>query len=60
MNVRRADLPLVFCDYQAKCRIIVQNITARNLFQLHGNNHHMALTKKEENISNVFQYRWYD
>ena len=45
-EMRRADSPLVFWDYHAERRVIVQNLTARDLYQLHGNNHHTALTKK--------------
>ena len=56
--MRRADSPLAFWDYYTERRARVHNVTARNLFQLHGNNHHAALTKKEGDLSNLFQYRW--
>ena len=55
-EMRRVDSPLVFWDYHAERRAKVQNLTARNLFQLHGNNHHTALTKEERGISNLHQY----
>ena len=55
-NMRRVDLPLVFWDCYTERRATVHNLTARNSFQLHGNKHHTALTKKEEDISNLFHY----
>ena len=41
-------------------RARVHNITARNLFQLHGSNLHTVLTKEERDISTLCQHRWYD
>ena len=59
-NMREADSPLVFWDYCMERRARVHNLTARNLFQLHGSNPHTVLTKEEGDISNLCQYGWYD
>ena len=44
-DVREVVLPLVFWDYGTELKARVHNLTARNLFQLNGSNHHTALTK---------------
>ena len=59
-DMREADSPLVFWDYCTERRARVHNLTARNLFQLHGSNPHTVLTKEEGDISNLCQYGWYD
>ena len=41
-------------------RARINNLTANNLFQLHGTNAHTALTGEEGDISNLCQYKCYD
>jgi hypothetical protein len=36
------------------------DLTARNLFSLHGNTPHQDMTGKEGDISNLCQYGWYE
>ena len=59
-DMREADSRLVFWDYCTERRAKVQNLTIRNLFQLHGSNSHTVLTKEEGDISNLYQCGWYD
>ena len=51
---------MVFWDYGTERRARVHNVNTRNLFQLHGSNPHTVLTKEEGDISNLYQYGWYD
>ena len=52
-DMEESDCPLVLWDYSAKRRARINNLTARNLFQLHGSNAHTALTQEEGDISNI-------
>ena len=58
--MKESDCPLVLWDYCAERRARINNLTARNLFQLHGSNAHTALTQEEGDISNLCQFKWYD
>ena len=59
-DMREADSPLAFWDYCIKWRARVHNLTLKDIFQLHGTNSYIALTKEEGDISNLCQYKWYD
>ena len=59
-DMREADSPLAFWDYCIERRARVHNLTAKDMFQLHGTNPYAALTKEEGDISNLCQYKWYD
>ena len=54
-DMREEDSPLVFWEYCTELRARVHNVTARNLFQLHGSDPHTVLTKEEGDISNMCQ-----
>ena len=59
-DMRESDCPLVFWDYCAERRARINNLTAKDLFQLHGSNAHTSLTNEEGDISNLSLYNWYD
>jgi hypothetical protein len=59
-DMKESDCPLVLWDYCVERRARINNLTARNLFQLHGSNAHTALTGEEADISNLCEYGWYE
>jgi hypothetical protein len=59
-DMKASDCPLVFWDYCVERRARINNLTAKNNFQLHGSNAHTILTGTEGDISNICQYGWYD
>ena len=59
-DMKESDCPLVFWDYCVERRARINNLTARNLFQLHGSNPYTALTGREGDISNLSQFGWYE
>ncbi len=59
-DMKASGCPIAFWDYCIERRARINNLTARNLFQLHGTNAHTALTNEEGDISNLCQYAWYD
>ena len=60
METREANKPLVFWDYCAEQRAAITNMTAKNLFQLQGQNYHMATFGEQGDISNICQFGWYE
>ena len=50
-------IPLVLWDYFAERRSRINNLTAKNLFQLHRSTPHTALTSEEGDISNLCQFK---
>jgi hypothetical protein len=59
-DMKESNCPLAFWDYCVERRARINNLTAKNLFQLHGTNAHTALTGEEGDISNLSEYKWYD
>ena len=59
-DMKESNCPLAFWDYCIERRARINNLTARNLFQLHGTNPHTALTGSEGDISSLTQFGWYD
>lgn len=58
--MKSLDCPLVFWDYCAKRWARIHNLTARNLFQLKGQNSTSATLGEEGNISNLCVFDYYD
>ena len=58
--MKESDCPLAFWDYCVERRARINNLTPRNLFQLHGSNAHTALTGEEGDISSLCQYSFYE
>jgi hypothetical protein len=59
-DMKESNCPLVLWDYCVERRARINNLTAKDIFKLHGTNAHTALTGDEGDISNLCQYRWYD
>ena len=59
-DMKSSDSPLVFWDYCAERRARIHNLTARNLFQLQGQNPMSATLGDEGDISNLCVFDWYD
>ena len=59
-GMKDSDSPLRFWDYCAESRALVNNLTAKNLFQLNGSNTNFKITGDEGNISNLYQFKCFD
>ena len=59
-DMKDSDCPLAFWDYCVERRARINNLTAKDLFSLHGTNPQTALNGEEGDISNICQYQWYD
>ena len=59
-DMKDSDCPLAFWDYCVERRARINNLTAKDLFTLHGTNAHTALFGEDGDISNLCQYQWYD
>ena len=57
-NVKEANCPLAFWDHCVERQARINNLTARDLFQLHGANPHTALFSEEGDISDLCQFKW--
>ena len=59
-DMKVSDSPLVFWDYCVEeRRARINNLTAKNLFQLEGQTPHFTVTGEEGDISNLCQFDWY-
>ena len=58
--MKEANCPLAFWDYCIERRARINNLTAKDLFSLHGTNAHTELTGEEGDISSLCQYNFYD
>ena len=47
-------------DYCVERRAAINNLTAKNLFQLHSGNAHSSVVGSEGDISNLCTFKWYD
>jgi hypothetical protein len=59
-DMKDSDCPLAFWDYCVERRAWINNLTAKETFNLHGSNAHTTITGDEGDISNLCQYRWYE
>ena len=59
-DMKESNSPLAFWDYCVERRARINNLTAKNIFQLHVPNPHTFLTGDEGDISNLCQFKWYD
>ena len=49
--------PIPLWDYYVERRARINNLTARNLFSLHGQNPHFTVTENKKDISNLCRYK---
>ena len=59
-DMKEVDSSLAFWYYCVEYRVKVHNVTAKNLFQLHGSNPYELLPGEEGDTSNFCQYGWHD
>lgn len=59
-DMKDSDCPLPFWDYCGERRARINNLTAKNLFQLEGQTPHFSATGEEGDISNLCQFNWYE
>jgi hypothetical protein len=61
-DMKESDCPLPLWDYEycVERRASINNLTAKDLFSLHGSNAHAALTGEDGDISNLCQCKWHD
>ena len=59
-DMQESDSPIVLWDYCAERRARINNLTARNLFQLEGQNPHLATFGEEGDISNICDFKWFE
>ena len=59
-DMKESGSPIPLWDYCVQRRARINNLTAKDLFQLHGQNPHFTVTGEEGDISNLCQFGWYD
>ena len=59
-DMKESDCPLVSWDYCVERRARINNLTAIDLFHLHGSHAHTSTTGYEGDIINLCQYKWYN
>ena len=59
-DISESNSPLVLWDYCAERRARINNMTAKDLFQLHGQTPHATVHGEEGDISNLCQFDWYE
>ena len=59
-DMKESDCPLALWDYCCERRARINNLTAKNLFQLHGTTAHTATLHEEGDISSLCRYNWYE
>jgi hypothetical protein len=59
-DMKASNCPLPLRDYCVERRVRINNLTAKDRFNLHGSNAHTTLTGEEADISNLCKYGWYE
>lgn len=59
-DMKESNCPLPFWDYCVERRARINNLTAKDRFNLHGLNAHTTLTGEEADISNLCKFGWYE
>jgi len=59
-DLKESDCPLVLWDYCIERRAMINNLTARDLFNLEGQTPFSSIMGYEGDISNLCQFKWYD
>ena len=56
----KSNLPMVLWDFCAEHRMRINDLTPHPLFQIQGQNLHLATFGEEEEIYNVCKFKWYE
>ena len=59
-DMKDSNCPIPFWDYCLERRARINNLLAKDLFQLHGTNAHFSVTGEEGDISNLAQFGFYE
>ena len=59
-DMKESNCPLAFWDYCMERRARINNLTAKDLFSLHGSNAHTALTDEEGDASALCKFSWHE
>lgn len=59
-DMGKTNSPLVLWDYCVERRALINNLTAKSLFQLDGQNPQYTVTGDHGDISNLCQFDWYE
>ncbi len=59
-DMKESNSPMKLWCYAAERRASIMTMTANNLFQLQGQNPHMATLGEMADISNLCQFGWYE
>ena len=59
-ELKRTDCPLALWDYCAQRCAMVNNVTAKDLFQLEGETPHYHVHGQHPDISNLCRFQWYE
>ena len=59
-DMKESNCPLAFWDYCVERRARINNLTAKDLFQLHGTTAHTATLHEDGDISSLCQFGWYE
>ena len=59
-DMKASNCPIVLWDYCIERRARINNLTAKNLFQLDGQTPEFSVTGEESDISNLCQFDWYE
>ena len=59
-DMKDSDSPLKFWDYCAERRVLTNNLTSKNLFQLDGGNANLKIVEETSDISNLCQLGWFE
>ena len=58
--MKDSDSPLRFWNYCAECRVLINNLTLKNLFQLNGANTNLTIVGYADDISNLYSLGWFE
>jgi hypothetical protein len=56
-DMKESNCPLILWDYCTERRACINNLTVKDIFNLHGTNAHISLTGDEGDISNLCQFK---
>ena len=59
-DMKECDCLMILWDYCIQRRAWVNNLTAKDVFKLKGTNSHSATLVITGDISNIYQFKWYE
>ena len=59
-DMKESDSPLKFWDYCAEQRVLINNLTSKNLYQFNGANANLKIVGDADDISNLCSLGWFE